>query len=165
MKSMGKKSKSIYVLLISVVIIWGIVIYKVSDFLLSARFDNMEIKEVKDLSIDVTNHMPLSNSGHKGTYMKIKRDPFIFSNQGVPKKKIVSVINNKSYTEQISYKPKGVIINNFSKLVILEDMSNDTTLFLRVGEQYEGIKILKISADYVRVLEGGKEKDFIIQEL
>lgn len=59
----------------------------------------------------------------------------------------------------LSYLIKGVIINNNSKLAIMQDITNNKIVFLRKGDRYQGIKIKEISATNVTLLENNELKE------
>ena len=64
---------------------------------------------------------------------------------------------------KLAYEIKGIIINDRKKLVVFEDKINSKTVFLREGEVYQILKLIKITTDRVILIENGAKKEISIK--
>jgi len=154
MKLIRKKSTSFFLLLISVLLIWSIIFWKIYSHYSGDQNDEINIEHTLSDTIYNTNES-LKEPDEQIPYVKLDRDPFTFKRQ----KKIIKTKKNKELPippvqkEQINYSIKGVIINNSSKMLILHDETNNETVFLREGEKYKYITIKKIKQSIITLSE------------
>lgn len=151
----NKKRISFILLITTVIVIWGIILFRITTHFL----DN------DDIQIDIANEsLPLHpvavnkklDEPEEIGYITLEQDPFTFSDIIKPEKKIAAKKNKIKPlppVETINYSIKGVIIANSGKMIIFNDESNSKTLFLREGEEYKYIKILKIDTKTVLLTE------------
>jgi type II secretory pathway component PulC len=158
-----KKNKLTFPLVIITIGIWIMIIYQVISYL---HFLGQEKKE-----IILDKKESLFFSGQKKEqldetqiYLTIDRDPFVFSKKQSVKKIISAGLNKvEPLKPKFIYEIKGIIINDRSKLVVFVDKINSKTLFLREGEIYEIVKLIKITTDKVILTENGNEKEISLK--
>ena len=104
------------------------------------------------------------NTHEEIKYVKLERDPFLFPKVKVLKKKSVQPVKQIPKVPLLNYRISGIIVNEKSKLLIFEDNTNKTTVFLHEGETYKDIKIKKIDEEKVVLIEQGKRKEIIMSK-
>jgi hypothetical protein len=149
-------------LTIASVIIWGIILYNIiayftlpSDPVVHKTGENTLVT-ADEVKVNQTDELKILE------YEKLPRDPFLFAktkNQRVAKK-----IRRKKKPDSppIKYRINGIVLNNNSRLVVFEDLTNKKTLFLREGEAYSDIQIKKISETNIILTERGEKKEILI---
>lgn len=159
MKVFGKNRIGTIVLIIAVLIIWGIILFRVFN----------HFSDNNDVQINITtesNILPKQILVEKSVkteeikYIKLEQDPFTFTpikpiRKAIPKKQKKEPIIQ---VERINYSIKGAIIANTSKVIIFNDETNSETIFLREGEEYKYIKIIEIKPQTVLLTEYKKSK-------
>lgn len=153
MKLVGKKNIKFYLLLCVVVLVWGMIFSKIY----SHYTQNEEnVIKLTDNSID-KNLVKINYINEKDEqleYVKLSKDPFTFTKIRKKKKTVNSNIKKTEVPkETIEFSINGVIINKNSKMLILNDVTNNQTVFLREGEKYKYIKIKSIKQTSVTFLE------------
>ena len=163
-----KTNKVILLLVLSTIVIWGVVIYKVIDYLNSSGTNESEIIKQEE-SVDPG----LLNRGEKNSldtisFTELERNPFIF----VERQKITATKQKNNLPkrivppikkQKINYAINGVIINEKHKLVIFEDLTNNKTLFLKEGEVYNEITVKEIGKTKVSIVEADGVKEVSLQ--
>ena len=155
MKYSGRNKFAVPLLLI-VFIVWGVIIYEIiiafntddsgliqpEDNYLS--IDNMESDKKEVIEIDTI------------PYVKFKRDPFVFVKSTIKKKKKKPVKQLTKVKTNLKFKIGGVLINANRRIVIMEDLTNSKTIFMREGESYKNLLIKKIEKGGIVLLNNGK---------
>lgn len=161
MKDKKKKAK-FYILLVAVFIIWAAIIINVIGRLDSNDYeiidDNLDValkiyKEIKD------------NNEAKSTpeFFSLSRDPFVLRKVKPPRKVNPKKVVEKPKTQpQLKFNVQGIISNQDNKLVIIEDLTNRTTVFLAKGDKHETITILDVKENLVKLKVGKEIKEFRI---
>jgi hypothetical protein len=178
---MNKKKKNITIipLLIITFVVWGVIIYKVIAHFKSGDDASPEvITNVASIADPVVRNT--DNAGFiESEYVSLDRDPFVLKRitkvngnteqnrlinhdvvQNLPQKQKIDL----SQINKIEYAINGVIINNESKLVILEDLTNKKILFMRKGDEYNDIIIKLIDLNKVTLTEKGITKEIEIKK-
>lgn len=160
MKYPGRNKFAIPLLLI-VLIVWGVIIYEIiiefhpgeSVLILPeenylSRY-NLESNKKKAIEFDTIK------------YVKFRRDPFVFvkSIKRGEKKPIKQLTQVQTILE---FKVGGVLINAKRRIVILEDLTNSKTLFMREGDSYKNLIIKKIEKGGIVLLNNGKTEEIRI---
>ena len=143
-----------------VLIIWGMIIINIIDIL-----GKDEPNESDDFEFYTENEMSYSNASNSSIEIKpetLDRDPFCFPQTKPKNSSKKNSTKVKKEIPSISYNVNGVIINGNKKLVILEDVTNDKTVFLREGDTYENIKIKRIYSDRLLIIDKGKNKELYL---
>jgi hypothetical protein len=93
-------------------------------------------------------------------YIKLNRNPFLFDKitEQTDKPKSPKVSGSISMNKPIRYKINGVILNNKRKIIILENLDESNTVFLREGESYKTILIKSILKNKIILIDGNEEK-------
>ncbi|MDP4196306.1 MAG: hypothetical protein Q8940_14715 [Bacteroidota bacterium] len=164
MKLSNKKNIATIPLIIITFVLWSAIFYKVIVYFISNKTNE---SEAIDYSIqhNESNHMMINRQyNDEAFYRKLSRDPFYMSSQSkiVVAKKYVPIhiksplppnaAREPASRPKMNYKMSGVIINNQSKLVMMEDSETGGTIFLREGDEYKGIEIKSIKVDKVIIL-------------
>lgn len=160
MRTIKIKNKLAIPLLVATVIIWGMIILKIVEYFNSANDETMEV-----IVEDTFNFVPHKNKetiSPNVEFTKLKRDPFLIPSKELPKQDIAKPSAIETIVPLMNYKITGVVINDKSRLVILEDITNHTTEFLHEGEIYKEIKILKITSTKVLIKEEGSKKEILL---
>lgn len=162
-----KKSKAVIPLIIAAAAVWGIIVFRIIDYYSGAAEETQVIINDENL-IPVVND--INESASRAYNPKpIKRDPFTKQKTNTretipaPEQRIVKIDNTPEPQPMIEYRITGTIINSGSRMVILEDITNNRTEFLREGDEYKNIKVMKINYDTVELRERGKDKTFDIK--
>lgn len=158
---MKKKRKILLTvtLILSNVLLWGLISYKVIDYVLSLGEEETAVEIVDET---VSNDLPLTKRPADKTkieYVKLERDPFRTYSKPVIKKteKIVKKTTPPPKVD-FHYKLNGIIENDNSRLAIFQDTKTGETYFLRTGESEGDLKVRKITAAEVEVtFQGGKK--------
>lgn len=146
------KRKIHIVLGLIVILVWAAIIYRVFLFYNSGNKEETIIMNFTNTKFD-----ELAFSKVPIKYMPIDKDPFVreVSKQIAPRVKKAEKSKKVFEDYLANFKIKGIIINPSSRLVILEDFSKNT-IFLREGEKYMELKILKILDKEVIIEVSGK---------
>jgi hypothetical protein len=83
----------------------------------------------------------------------IKRDPFGFALLKEPIQKKESPIKIPKKEFSFDYRINGVIVNMNDKLVLVEDQVTHQIYFMREGDNFNFLTILKIKKNLIEVLE------------
>jgi len=145
------------VLIAGVAIIWGLVVFR---FVLSFFASGKDTVVPEDLSLDNSElNLPILSRDTSASQLPLlSRDPFFFGMTKVVAKQPVNPLADADRRPAgINYRIGGIICNNKRKIVILEDLSFNTTVFLRKSDKYKNLKILSITKDQVEIDEGGRK--------
>lgn len=165
-----KKNKFVWILLISVILIWGLVISHVISFFTGTGEDNSnEISVVQNEVDKIFSNKKVDSKNENITYLKLNRDPFSFTrklnNNFSPTKKVkrppilIKQLRNNIHQNRTEFRINGIIINPEGKLVIFEDLTNNKILFLKEGEVYNDITIKEIDKQKVILLQESEQKE------
>lgn len=178
---MSKKKKNIAFIpiLLVTLIVWGVIIYKVIAHLKSSEDANPEIVTNTANVADPINRNSIKADIIETEYASLERDPFVLkgiskvkdnkelngqTNSDVAQKLLQKQKADSPHLDKIQYTINGVIINKESKLVILEDITNKKTIFMREKEEYKDIIIKAIYLNKVVVTENGSKKEIEIKK-
>ena len=152
-----QKSKLFTVILVVVnLCVWGLISYKVIEYVLNLGDENGEISGEEIVLEDETNVKFKAESKRAIEYKELKRNPFLLSIKKISKEKPVAP------SEQVAKQPiiqpasslyslKGIMNNEGKEMAIVEEKKNGNTLFLKVGEKQEDLKLKKIIENKVIV--------------
>lgn len=174
MKIRQGKNKLLIPLTIITVIIWGIIVYNIVGYYNSFDDNSSEVIESPDDLEERGSQTQFQNKFYAEDYIELERDPFVFgkkkrndasqlSNSVSIKTKKEKVSQESKQTPSVNYSISGTLINNDSRLAILEDMTNKKTIFMREGDNYLGIVIKEIGRAKVVITENGVEKEISIK--
>jgi hypothetical protein len=145
----NKKNK-FYLLLTAVVIVWGIIIFNIIDRLNDNDYEVIDDNFAEKLNIykEINDEDDIENETELYT---LSRDPFLLKEIKKPVKKAPSRKKLKKEIKKPSLKfnVQGIIVNANQKLVIIEDLTNNTTVFLGKGDKHESITVLEIKDDNI----------------
>lgn len=158
-----KNNRIIYLLITITVTIWGLIFYSLLGYLNSAD------EQISDISTFENNKISEINTGERESdtlYLTLARDPFKFSKpiqNYIPVHTTpltVPIQSNIKQPKQVtnSYNISGVIINNDTRLAIV-NVDQNKTLFLREGEEYSSIKVKSVTFDKVILIENNSERE------
>lgn len=174
MKIKQGKNKLLIPLTIITIVIWGIIIYNIVGYYNSFDDNSSEVIGSPDDLEVMDAQTQLYNKFQVGDYIELERDPFVFGkkkrNDASQQSNSVSIKTKKEKASQeskpnssINYTITGTLINNVSRLAILEDLTNKKTIFMREGEGYLSIVIKEIFPAKVVIIENGSEKEISIK--
>ncbi len=146
------KNRAAIVLLVAVLTIWGFILNHIIEYLTSSGESTIE--KIEQMEISGNDSAPSNNYLQKSIskLKPIKRDPFILHK--------VKTASKKTTTDKppLKFNITGIIVNNNSKIVILEDLTDNSSHLLKRGEQYKTVKILDIKISEVKVRADGEVK-------
>lgn len=150
-----KNKRNTYLLLASVVIIWGIIIYK----MIGAVSPDSPIAETEIVLAGFT-PKPLQQQEVFST-SEHQRDPFL-GGFITPKTKKTSAKTRKSVPKpekpQISIRFSGMISGKTAQDAIFFVSVNDQQHMMKPGDEIQGVKLLKGTAKTIRVRYNGQFK-------
>ena len=141
------------------IIIWGIIIYSVAE----AVWFNAEKEPITDNTENYNFGKPKESSyGSYFEFERIEHDPF-----GLIQKKIVldtlKQIPVKTEIKQeepiIQFSVGGVLINGDRKKIVFNDETNSNVVFLKEGDSYQGLKVIKVTkkqVEFVQISSGNR---------
>lgn len=154
-----KNNKIFLIPLLTITIaIWGFVSYNIivgfsssNDTHLNINEDNVALPSANLYDIDKISSQNLN-------YIKLKRDPF----KDYGKRKTLGKTSNKKTIKKSRKDPPlnvsitGLIVNKKSKILVLENLDEKKTYFLREGDTYKNLRIKKITNNSVEYLKDGE---------
>ncbi len=163
MKSFTTKNKLTYFLTLAAIALWGVIILNVVNYFKEVHNDKSTIVE-KPTNYD-NKILPTKFSQvdiDTLSFVELNKNPFEFGNIVLPvskpvMKKIVPLL------PIINFKISGVIINGDKKLAILNDLTNNQTVFLSEGKVYKNILIKSIDVEAVTVIENNQQKVLVLK--
>lgn len=163
-----KNKKYSIVLVISVIAIWGVIGYKVISYWIDGSGASEEI--FTELTADQASDFYEINSAKNVKYLKLKRNPFKLVNKQIKinKQEVKEIVNFTSHNEKkdsLQFSLKGIVFSEKNKLVTICDETTNEMLFLKTGDKYKSIKVVKILKNKVIVSEFGKKKTIEISKL
>lgn len=151
-------SKKINYFLSSLILfIWSAVFYVVWN----GNPSDVEVDLNTQQNENINSFLSLNISAPDSFYsIKLNRDPFQFEKIIEPSEKVKSsnVPVSTSLHKPARYKINGVILNNRRKMIVLEDLDENRTIFLREGELYKTLLIKSILKSKIVVVDNHKEK-------
>lgn len=164
MKFTKAKDPIFLLLLVVVIILWGVIITKVINYFTSN--DEQEI-EIIDEQINSSLFSKRSNAESEANieYVKLNRDPFVLNPIRNVIKKVVKKEEPEKPKEYLNFLVNGVLINNKSKTVLIQDQTNNQTVFLKEGDEYKSIKIVSISPSEIKIKENNEVRTVYISRL
>lgn len=150
-----------YLLILIVINVWGVIIFNIINY----------FKSDNDTDITINAQKPIIKASY-GKYHEVNLDtiayihlgksPFVFR-QTIVKPVILTKPKLLTSVPQMRFNISGVIINNVSRLVILQDLSNNQTVFLSEGDKYKDITIKKIDVERVLISVNRKDKEIVLK--
>lgn len=132
--------------------IWGFILYSLAE----ALWMSDELNEVKIVDENISQKVEKKTNGDSEfEYYYLEKDPFnskvnktieINSNY-IPNKP--PVVKQES---RIKFMVTGIVINGDNKNIVLNDETNSNVVFLKEGESYQGLKIIRVSKQEVELL-------------
>ncbi len=158
MKSYTAKNKLTYFLILATIALWGVIIFNIINYFkkddedtstTSAKNNNYDPKTLpaKFTEVDIDTI----------SFVELRKNPFEFEGiiSQAPKQVLQKYIPPPP---ALDFMISGVIINGDKKLAILNDLTNNKTVFLSEGDSYRSISIKSIAVERVTVMENHKEK-------
>ena len=144
-----------------VFIIWAVIIAQVVNTLIKNRSDSNNSDIIKDeqslLPASVTKDTLVSNE------IVLDRDPFelnpVIVHYTAPAKEPAKADTKPA---GIMFRVGGVVINNERKVVLLDDLTNKKTMFLREQEHYLNLQIISIKQESVVISDNGLKAEYKI---
>ena len=161
MKSLAK-NKLTYGLVIIVIAIWGLILYELimsfefPDSKIDVTIKKSELVNFNDID-DINEPIDIDTV----QYIKFNRDPFSLVRTKKLYKERKKIVVKKP-EEIFQFRIEGILINNTSRMVILEDLGTKETLFLREGDSYKNVIVRKVNKGNVVLVNGGETKSFSI---
>ena len=124
------------------IIIWGIIVYSVAE----AVWFNAEKEPIADNTENYSFDKPQESSlGSSFEFERIENDPFGLTQQ---KKEPI-----------IRFSVGGVLINGDRKKIVFNDETNSNVVFLKEGDSYQGLKVIKVTkkqVEFIQISSGNK---------
>ncbi len=91
----------------------------------------------------------------------LSRDPFVLKKVSKPAKRapVKRVEKEVNQDTLLKFNVQGIIADGKKRLVIIEDITNRTTVFLAKGDKHESITILDVSDNVVKLKEGSEIRE------
>ena len=147
------KNKTVKIFLfVSVVIVWGLISFKIINYFLQNDSVELEIEVAETSRL----HDKIESYNTKITehdYKKLERDPFTLQ---LRKQKIVkpkTEIKPPVKQAAFNYKIDGLMINGDKKVILLNDISENKTVYLKEGDKYKTLTINEITSNLVSLKE------------
>ena len=157
-------NKSNLILLLSVTVIWGVIGTKIFYYFNAGNDSEITGNAILEFEAAVNDEDINPGDVTKNvSYIDLERDPFQLKKRAVIKRKKEVPVERPEIENDIDFVISGVILKEDRKLVILQDRTNNNTMFLREGEKYKNLKINFISPTSVSLLQNNKEKKITIQ--
>ena len=141
------------------IIIWGIIVYSVAEAVWFSLEKDPIAEDTEDYNFD---NKKENSSGFTFEFESIENDPFGSTQQ----KKIIDTIKQipvKNVIKQeepiIQFSVGGVLINGDRKKIIFNDETNSNVVFLKEGDSYQGLKVIKVTkkqVEFVQISSGNK---------
>jgi len=159
----ANKNKMLPILIFAVLLIWGIIAYKIIDYYF--LFSDNEPEIITENPVEKKRKLnKIENNDNSLFTESIERNPFSFAEKTIVQEKPVDYIPAPVIQREIiDFTINGVITGSGRKLVILEDKTNNSTQFLREKETYKMIKIIKIEEGQVKVKIYNGTRDIAVQ--
>ena len=158
MKSYTAKNKLTYFLILATIALWGVIIFNIINYFKKDDQDNLT-------SLAKSSYYDPKTLPAKFTevdidtisFVELRKNPFEFESiiSQAPKQVLQKYIPPPP---ALDFMISGVIINGDKKLAILNDLTNNKTIFLSEGDSYRSISIKSIAVERVTVMENHKEK-------
>lgn len=164
--SRKKKNKYFIPLIAAVMIIWGVIGHKVFSYYFSNTKEQTEDYEIEPSEFSRLLEKKKFAGVTAIEYEKLNRNPFSFSYarpRSKPKKTEAVKAVPAPPIQKLNFSLNGVVVNPNSKMIILEDKTNNKTLFLHEGEKYEYIKIKTITASKITYWDNKELKEYLIR--
>lgn len=151
-------SKKINYFLSSLILfIWSAVFYIVWN----GNSSDVEVDLNTQQNENINSFLSLNISAPDSFYsIKLHRDPFQFDKIIEPSEKLKSsnVPVSTSPHKPVRYKINGVILNNRRKMIVLEDLDENKTVFLRERELYKTLLVKSILKSKIVLVDNNEEK-------
>ena len=169
MKKLKINTKLTLPLILIVLGIWAIIIYNVINY-----FNSFDKEDTPVAAITAgAPAAPGANKYHTLdidtlSYRTLGKSPFVLGRRIDEEKPIPKpVVNIPKVKEppplpKLNYKITGIIISGGNKLAVLEDVTNNKTVFLREGESYLYLHIQNIETEKVSLLEDKTPKEIVV---
>ncbi|HEX2982186.1 MAG TPA: hypothetical protein VHO28_01445 [Ignavibacteriales bacterium] len=162
----GKKILTVPLIVITIAV-WGYIIFRVVAYFTQPEEDSSVLIN-SEASADLGSIQKETSSQEEFIYEELDRDPFKlteYKKEPPPQPKIGFIEKPFLSEPEFYYKINGIVMNGSGGLVILEDITNNSTHFLREGEQYKTLQIKRISNNKVILSEKSVEKEIDVYSL
>jgi hypothetical protein len=141
------------------IIIWGIIVYSVAE----AVWFNAEKESIADNTENYNFDKPKESSlGSSFKFESIEHDPFGLTQQiktvdTIKQTPVKTEINQEESIIQFSV--GGVLINGDRKKIVFNDETNSNVVFLKEGDSYQGLKVIKVTkkqVEFMQISSGNK---------
>jgi hypothetical protein len=150
---MKAKKIKIVLLITGTVLLWSNILYYLYSNI-TTPVEN-SIKELK-FPNSISSIQSINPDSVLG--LNINRDPFSLTTSKAPIQKTQPPAKTLKKEFAFNYKVNGVIINNYEKLVLIEDQGTHQIYFLREGDEFNFLTIKIITKNLVEVLEDNNPK-------
>ena len=141
-------------LIIVTIIIWGIIVYSISQTVwFNASEEKGEVmmdNDSFDLKKNISPPQPF-------VFELLEKDPFdlAYKKSVVEVKKIRIPIKLEAKREipLIRFSVGGIVINGDRNKIVLNDETNSNVVFLKEGDLYQGLKVIKVTKNHVEFLQ------------
>ncbi len=144
-------------LMVLTFIIWGIIVYSIAEAVWFGK-ENRGQEMTELVHGFEENHTATSPQEFEFEYLD--NDPFSLSVKEKLKRNIESIpvsepVQPKQVIEEetIQFAVSGVVINSDSKNIMMKDITNNEIVFLKEGDEYRGIKVVKVQKDQVEFIK------------
>jgi len=150
-----------YLLILIVISVWGVIIFNIINY----------FKPDNDTDITITKQKPITKAligkYHEVNidtiaYIHLEKSPFVFQQTIVKPVRLIKY-KHLPLVPQMRFDISGVIINKVSRLVILQDLTHNQTVFLSEGDKYKDITIKKIDVERVLISVNRKDKEIVLK--
>lgn len=135
------------ILIFGVVLIWGVISVQIIKAILKKHEDKIKLDEPV-IENNYSTKPPYGMDSISTALQVLLRDPFEF-NKPVVKQEPLPIDHREVDRKPagIMFKVGGIVINENRRSVLIEDLTNKKTVFLRVNERYLNLKIIALKYD------------------
>lgn len=147
-----KKKINLPLILITIVI-WGIIIYSIAE----VAIFKVDDENREDFSTEQIGGEDKNEIKESFEYDYLQNDPFTLTHR----KEVIRTTPNhladkkELVKEQpiINFTIGGVVINGDKKNIVFNDQTNSNVVFLKEGDSYQGLKVVKVTKNQVEFLQ------------
>lgn len=151
-------------LIVATIAIWAIIVYTIAE----AVWFNSDDLKIKSEAIEYNFDENKANIEHSEfEFEYLEKDPF----KSTQRRKLVEtepiILSAKKVIIKeetpISFTVGGVVINGNSKNIVFNDQTNSHIIFLKEGDSYMGLRVLKVTKNQVEFLDTNTGNKLISQ--
>lgn len=147
-----KKKINLPLILITIVI-WGIIIYSIAE----VAIFKVDDENREDFSTEQIGGEDKNEIKESFEYDYLQNDPFTLTHR---KEVIITAPNHLADKKElvkeqpiINFTIGGVVINGDKKNIVFNDQTNSNVVFLKEGDSYQGLKVVKVTKNQVEFLQ------------